>query len=104
MSCPCPGPKCQLDADDSRHGSLHGYKNLRCRCDPCTAENTAYSAVQAERRRTRKLEATARLADVEREVNAAILRAARIPNPALRTQVREILAPIHRATRTKDAA
>ena len=32
-------------ADDPRHGTLNGYNNLRCRCQPCRDANAAWQAM-----------------------------------------------------------
>lgn len=42
MSCGCKGQRCRIDADDPRHGTKNGYTNLLCRCQACSAANTAY--------------------------------------------------------------
>lgn len=42
VKCACLGGKCGLLADDPRHGSMNGYGNLSCRCDPCRGANSIY--------------------------------------------------------------
>lgn len=37
--------------DDPRHGTVNGYTNLACRCDPCKAANTA----EVEKGRQRRM-------------------------------------------------
>ena len=51
MDNPCPCGKCQLAADDSRHGTFNAYNNLGCRCTPCKAANVAQWQESRERRK-----------------------------------------------------
>ena len=44
MSTPEKNAAFQADLSDPRHGTLNGYKNLDCRCDPCKAANSAGQA------------------------------------------------------------
>jgi len=37
-----------FDPEDSRHGSINGYGNLKCRCPECREENTARRAERRE--------------------------------------------------------
>ena len=41
------------DASDPRHGTANGYKNLRCRCEPCTTANASLQREYRERRLTK---------------------------------------------------
>ena len=41
-----------LAPNDPRHGSTNGYKNLGCRCAPCTTAWAAYLADYRRRKRT----------------------------------------------------
>ena len=35
----CDSPTCKIpDPADPRHGSVNGYSNLKCKCDPCRLE------------------------------------------------------------------
>ena len=44
--CLCGGGACRLDADDARHGTINGYRNLRCRCGECREANRVVSRKQ----------------------------------------------------------
>jgi hypothetical protein len=43
-----------LSADDPRHGSINGYGNLGCRCQPCRDANAAYHLAYIQKRRTNR--------------------------------------------------
>lgn len=42
------------DASDPRHGTVNGYKNLRCRCEMCRVANTEFQAKYRVRRAERE--------------------------------------------------
>lgn len=50
MKCGCNGEWCYLDKNDPRHGSINGYGNLSCRCEPCRAANSEYLGKAKARR------------------------------------------------------
>ena len=41
-------PKAPLAVDDPRHGTVNGYGNLRCRCEPCQKAASAERASRKE--------------------------------------------------------
>ena len=58
--CPCPGENCVLSEDDPRHGTISGYTNKRCRCDPCRENAVAYNRQLVQKRRTEREQAARR--------------------------------------------
>lgn len=54
-TCNCSGERCNLNADDMRHGTATGYGNNRCRCWDCTAAWSEYSVTARHARRSRGL-------------------------------------------------
>ena len=53
--CECPGQGCRLSAEDHRHGTDNGYRNLNCRCRACRDANAASVRRARESRAARKV-------------------------------------------------
>lgn len=57
------------DPEDPRHGTTNGYGNLECRCEPCTAANTAFHRKYMHDNREQRIVAAARNRHPDRPIS-----------------------------------